>query len=137
MEIGSTYKGEVGEDVGVLYQYSLDTQEYLPEGLLLQYEEDKIRGDLEGCEPLLLTPLAVDVGDGHHPRVSPRWVVERVKGFYQVVGLSCEGYEDKMLALFEEIEATRDQSMAEYTTSIPSTPGAKGQWELNRLAWYL
>jgi hypothetical protein len=56
MEIGSTSKGEVGEDVGVLYQYSLDTQEYLPEGLLLQYEEDKIRGDLEGCEPLLLTP---------------------------------------------------------------------------------
>jgi hypothetical protein len=73
----------------------------------------------------------------HHPRVSPRWLVERVKGFYQVVGLSCEGYEDKMLALFEEIEATRDQSMAEYTTSIPPTPGAKGQRELNRLAWSL
>jgi len=73
----------------------------------------------------------------HHPRTSPRWLVERVKGFYQVVGLSCEGYKDKMLALFEEIEATRDQSMAEYTTSIPSTPGAKGQRELNRLAWSL
>jgi RNA-dependent RNA polymerase len=29
------------------------------------------------------------------------------------------------------------QSMAEYTTSIPSTPGAKGQRELNRLAWSL
>jgi hypothetical protein len=48
----------------------------------------------------------VDVGDGHPPRVSPRWVVERVKGFYHVVGLSCEGYEVKMMALFVEIEAT-------------------------------
>jgi len=85
---------------------------------------------LEGCEPLLLTLLVVDVGDGHHPSVSPRWVVERVKGFYQVVGLSCEGYEDKLLALFEDIEAARDQSMAEYTNIIPST-GAKGQRELN------
>jgi hypothetical protein len=75
----------VGEE-GVLYQYSLDMQEYLPEDLLLQYEEDDIRGDLEGCEPLLLTPLAVDVGDGHHPRVSPRWVVEIVRGFYHLGG---------------------------------------------------
>jgi hypothetical protein len=47
-------------------------QEYLPEDLLLRYEEDDIRGDLEGCEPLSLTPVAVDVGDGHHPRVLPR-----------------------------------------------------------------
>jgi hypothetical protein len=67
---------------------------------------DGIRKELEGRDPLLITPLAVDVGDGHPPRVSPRWVVERVKGFYHVVGLSCEGYEVKMMALFVEIEAT-------------------------------
>jgi hypothetical protein len=58
-EIGSTSKGVVGEEEGVLYQYSLDLQEYLPKDLLLQYEEDDRRGDLEGCDPLLLTPLAV------------------------------------------------------------------------------
>jgi hypothetical protein len=52
-----------------------------------------------------------------------------------VVGLSCEGCEDKLLALFEEIEAARDQSMEEYKNTYPSTPGAKGQRELNRLAW--
>jgi hypothetical protein len=39
--------------------------------------------------PILITPLAVDVGNGHTPRVSPRWVVERVEGCYHVVGLSC------------------------------------------------
>jgi len=81
--------------------------------LLLQYEEEDIKGELERCEPLVLTPMAVDGGDMHHPRVSHRWVVERVKSFYQVVGLSCEGYEDKLLALFEEIEAARDLSMVE------------------------
>jgi hypothetical protein len=30
--------------------------------------------------------VAVDVGDGHHPRVSPRWVVEIVRGFYHLGG---------------------------------------------------
>jgi hypothetical protein len=73
--------------------------------------------------------------DEHHPRVSPRWVVERVKSFYQVVGLSCEGYEDKLLALFEEIEVARELLMAESKNNYPSTPGAKGQRELNRRAW--
>jgi hypothetical protein len=113
MEIGFTSKGVVGEEEGVLYEFSLDMQDYLPEDLLLQYEEEDIKRDLERCELLVLTPLAMDGGDGHHTRVSPRWVVERVESFYQVVRLSCEGYEDKLLALFEEIEAARDLSMLE------------------------
>jgi hypothetical protein len=45
--------------------------------------------------------------------VSPRWVVEWVKGFYKVVGLSCDRFEDKLVTLFEEIEATRDQTIEE------------------------
>jgi hypothetical protein len=64
-------------------------------------------------------------------------VLERVKGLYQVVGLSSKGYEDKLLPLFEEIEAARDQSMPESLNTILSTPAAKGQRELNRLAWSL
>lgn len=76
MEIGSTPKGEVGEEVGDMYLYSLETQEFEPEVLLLQYEENGIRDELEGSDPLLITPLTVDVGDGHPPRVLPRWVVE-------------------------------------------------------------
>jgi len=62
-------------------------------------------------------------------------MVERVKSFYQVLGLSYEGYEDKLLALYEEIEATRDLSMVKSKNTYPSPPGAKGQGELNRLAW--
>jgi hypothetical protein len=37
-----------------------------------------------------------------------------VKGFYKVVGLSCDRFEDKLMTLFEEIEATRDQTIADY-----------------------
>jgi hypothetical protein len=51
-----------------MYQFSLDMKDYLPEDLLLQYEEEDIKGKLERCEPLVLTPLAVDRGNGHHPR---------------------------------------------------------------------
>jgi hypothetical protein len=61
MEIGSTSKGVVGEE-GVQYEFSLDMLNYLLEDLLLQYEEEDIKGELERCEPLVLTPLAVNGG---------------------------------------------------------------------------
>lgn len=35
--------------------------------------------------------------------MSSDWIFERVKFFGQVVGLSCEGFEDQMLALFTDI----------------------------------
>jgi hypothetical protein len=67
--------------------------------------------------------------------VSPRWVVEWVKGFYKVVGLSCDRFEDKLVTLFEEIEATRDQTIVETMSTVPSTLGMKGQRERKRLDW--
>jgi hypothetical protein len=53
------------------------------------------------------------------------WWIE-LKSFYQVVGLSCEGYEDKLLALFEMMEVARDLSIAESKNIYPSTLEAKG-----------
>jgi hypothetical protein len=44
--------------------------------------------------------------------VSPKWVVERIKRFYPIIGLSCGGWEDKLLAMLEEIEAARDHALA-------------------------
>lgn len=41
--------------------------------------------------------------------VSLDWVVTRVKNFYHVVGMSCEGFEDQLLALFPTIEASTHQ----------------------------
>jgi len=62
-------------------------------------------------------------------------VVERIKRFYPIIGLSCGGLEDKLLAVLEEIEAARDRSLAAPKTSYLSSQGVKGQRELNRLAW--
>jgi hypothetical protein len=79
MEFGSTLNGLVAEE-GVHLNV---------EGLLLQ---DKVRdgkGELERSEPMVITPLAVEGGDGQ--RVSPRWVVKRIKRFYPIIGLSVRG----------------------------------------------
>jgi hypothetical protein len=132
METGSTFKGVVAEE-GAHLECSLNLLEHFPEGLLLQ---DKIRngkGKLESYEPMVITPLAVEGEDGQ--RVSPRWVVERIKRFYPIIGLSCGRFEDRLLALFEEIEVARELSLAEPKTNYLPSQGVKGQRELNRLAW--
>jgi hypothetical protein len=127
MESGSSFKSMVAEE-GTHFLL-----EHNPEGLLLQ---DKVRdgeGKLESYEPIVITPLAVEGVDGQ--RVSPRWVVERIKRFYPIIGLSCGRFEDRLLALFEEIEAARDLSLAEPKTKLSPAQGVKGQRELNRLTW--
>jgi hypothetical protein len=92
-----------------------------------------VEKQVESCEPMVLTPLAMEGIDGQ--RVSPRWVVDRVKNIYQIIGLSCEGSEDKLVAIFEEIEDARDSSLEGSKTKFPSSQRVKGQRELNRLAW--
>jgi len=89
--------------------------------------------ELEEFGPLSLMPLAVKVGKEPSLSVSPRWVVERVKDYYKLVGLSCDRYEDKLLALFEEIEATRNQTIAENMATATAVSGVKGQREIKRL----
>jgi len=127
MESGSSLKSMVAEK-GTHFLL-----EHYPEGFLLQ---DKVRdggGMLESYELIVITPLAVEDVDGQ--RVSPRWVVERIKRFYPIIRLSCGRFEDRLLALFEEIEAARDLSLAEPKTKLSPAQGVKGQRELNRLSW--
>jgi len=102
-------------------------------GLLLELEVKNSNEEGESGAPLEITPLAAKGGEKH--RVSPRWVVEKVMSCYQSIGLSCEGFEDRMLAMFEEIEAAGERSLASPKTLYPSNQGAKGKRELNRLAW--
>jgi hypothetical protein len=52
-----------------------------------------------------------------------------------MLGLSCGRFEDRLLALFEEIEAARDLSLVDPKTNYLSSQGVKEQRELNRLAW--
>jgi hypothetical protein len=60
-----------------------------------------------GSGMLDIQPLAV-LGEqlGDDP-MSTEWVVERVRGFCKVVGMSCSGFEDKLTDLFNDIEAHR------------------------------
>jgi hypothetical protein len=57
---------------------------------------------VEGLGPLSILPLAVELDKDSSLNVSPRWVMERVKGYYKLVGVSCDQFEDKLLDLFEE-----------------------------------
>lgn len=63
-----------------------------------------------GREPLNIYPLIVVEEQGVNYSVSSDWVVERVKIFCHMVGLSCEGFEEQMMALFSAIEASRNQN---------------------------
>jgi hypothetical protein len=100
---------------------------------LLQDVDDGEGEELGDSGPLSLVPLVVSVGTESSSSVSPIWVVERVKGFYKVIGLSCDPFEDKLMSLFEEIEATRDQTIAETMAMATAVSRMKGQREIKRL----
>jgi hypothetical protein len=77
--------GNPREMVGTKIETSLELHEFELDVFLLQ---DEVSGDgegLEGRDPLSIVPLAMSVGEDHPSSVSPRWVVEGVKGFYKVV----------------------------------------------------
>jgi hypothetical protein len=63
--------------------------------------------------------------------------VERVKGFCHVVGLSIEGHEEEMMALFRAIEANRKTKTSPPENGIvvePTPTSTNGKRELQRLA---
>jgi len=108
-------------------------EDHFSEGLLLQDKDREAQGKLERCEPMVISPLAVEDGEGQ--RLSPSWVMERIKRCYPIIGLSCGDLEDKLLAVLEEIEAARNSAWAAHKTNYLSPQRAKGQRELHRLSW--
>lgn len=62
------------------------------------------------------------------------WVIQKVKTFCHVAGLSCEGFEDKMMALFTAIEASRQHIVLTSSPSSLSQSLNRGHRELKRLA---
>jgi hypothetical protein len=89
--------------------------------------------ELVGFGLLLVMPLAVKMDKDSSSSVSPRWVVERVKGYYKLVEVSYDQYEDKLLALFEEIEAKRVHPWADSLAMVTTISRVKGQREIKRL----
>jgi hypothetical protein len=88
---------------------------------------------LEGMGPISVMPLAVEMDKDSSLNVSPSWVLERVKGYYRLVGVSCDQYEDKLLVLFEQIEARRVHSLTDFLAMVTTASGVKGQREIKRL----
>jgi hypothetical protein len=65
--------------------------------------------------------------------MSTKWVVERVKDFCHVVGLSCDGFEDKLMSLFNDIEAHRYSNGVVTDNNFNAKFGSRGQREVKRL----
>jgi hypothetical protein len=59
-----------------------------------------------GSEMMDIQPMVVLGQQEGSYSVALDWVVERVMEFCHVVGLSCAGLEEKLLALFTDIKAT-------------------------------
>lgn len=95
--------------------------------------ESSVGDEVECLGPLSVMLLAVEMDKDSCLNVSPRWVMERVKGYYKLVGVSCDQYEDKLLALFEQIEAKQVQSLADSFALVTTVLGVKGQREIKRL----
>jgi hypothetical protein len=84
-------------------------------------------GDFELLEVMPLAVLEKDIGVE-----SSDWVLERISGFCKVVGISCPGLEEKMMELFNGIEAQRFSDRVRQNNNS-STMGNRGHREVKRL----
>jgi hypothetical protein len=66
--------------------------------------------------------------------MSSDWVVQRMKIFCHVVGLSREGFEEQMLDLFTTIEASWNQNNMVSIPNFCSKTDNRGKIELKRFA---
>jgi hypothetical protein len=87
---------------------------------------------LGGSEMLDVQPLAVMEKDLGDVPMSTDWVFERIRGFCKVVGISCPGFEDKLMDLFNVIEAHRYSDRVRHDNNL-SAMGNRGQREVKSL----
>jgi len=97
--------------------------------LALVSRSDEVLG---GSEMLDVQPLAVMEKDLGDVPMSTDWVFERIRGFCKVVGISCPGFEDKLMDLFNVIEAHRYSDRVMRDNNL-SAMGNRGQREVKRL----
>jgi hypothetical protein len=84
-------------------------------------------GDNELLDVMPLAVMEKDLGNE-----SSDWVFERIRGFCKVVGISCPGLKEKMMDLFNGIEAQRFSDRVRHNNNS-STMGNRGQREVKRL----
>jgi len=84
-------------------------------------------------EPLNVLPLAV-IEEPFVPGVEASdWVVQTIKSFHHVVGVSCEGFKGDMMTLLKAIEASRTQNGTASSSNPLSRSVNRRQQELKRL----
>lgn len=93
---------------------------------LMTSTEDNL-GDIELLDVMPLAVLEKDLGVE-----SSDWVLERISGFCKVVGISCPGLEEKMMELFNGIEAQRFSDRMRHNNNS-SAMGNRGHREVKRL----
>lgn len=59
---------------------------------------------VEGAKEGAVNSDAAEIGREEGPS---KWVFQKIVEFSKMVGVSCDGYEDRLLQLFEELEASR------------------------------
>jgi len=95
--------------------------------LALMTRTEEILGENEMLDVLPLAVMEKDLGNE-----STDWVIERIRGFCKVVGISCPGFEEKLMDLFNVIEAQRYSDRVRHNNNL-SAMGNRGQREVQRL----
>jgi hypothetical protein len=97
--------------------------------------EDGLRGGVKGVDSLaVVTHTDDDNGGSELLDIQPGSVGGKNRGkFCHVVGLSCAGYEDKLIALFTTIEANRSHNGVGHVTDLSAKFRNRGQREVKRL----
>jgi hypothetical protein len=98
--------------------------------LALVTRADDVIGGSEMLDIQLLAVSEEQLGDDP---MSTEWVIERVRGFCKVVGMSCPGFEDNLMDLFNDIEAHRYSERVRHDNNLRAKFGNRGQREVKRL----
>ena len=84
----------------------------------------------EETEMLEIEPLASVGEQEKNSPVPTKWVIERVKGLCCELGLSFDGHEEEMMALFFDTETKRVGRRAEPVIDVSEKSGIRGNREL-------
>ncbi|KAE7995727.1 hypothetical protein FH972_000497 [Carpinus fangiana] len=100
---------------------------------LIQFDDEEV----VDCEPLDVQMGDTMKGEELNKKEACEWVVERMKDFCHVVGLSLEGHEEELMAMFRAIEADRNKKTSPFVVDVAvehTTTISKSKRELQHLS---
>jgi hypothetical protein len=100
---------------------------------LIEFDDEEV----VDCEPLAVQMGDTMKGEELNKKEACEWVVERVKDFCHVVGLSLEGHEEELMAMLRAIEADWNKKTSPSVVDVAvehTTTSSKSKRELQRLS---